>query len=119
MTRLFSPFCNALRQAPRAHLITQQSTRLLSISAVRMGEGDTGGIRYGGAAHGDAFNKREKAAEDLYIRQREADIVKLLKEKIAKKESLLEAEKKLLAELEVQYGDEAEEALRTRYSRNV
>ncbi|KIW08610.1 uncharacterized protein PV09_00569 [Verruconis gallopava] len=43
-----------------------------------MAEGDTGAPR----ATGDAFTKREKAAEEMYIRQEEQAKLKALREKI-------------------------------------
>lgn len=76
-------------------------TRALSVSAARMSEGATGGTRSGGEAQAyvclmfssrkmrnisermltrffvpasrDAFNKREKANEDFYVRQKERE----------------------------------------------
>lgn len=59
------------------------STRAITTSAVRMGAGDTGAPRAGGAAQGDAFTKREQASEDYAIRQREIEKLKALKEKVA------------------------------------
>jgi hypothetical protein len=48
---------------------TSTSTRSFSALTRRMAEGDTGATRSGGAASGDAFNKREQADESLYIRR--------------------------------------------------
>ncbi|KAL4775586.1 mitochondrial ATPase inhibitor, IATP-domain-containing protein [Aspergillus nidulans var. acristatus] len=42
-------------------------TRPFSAIAPRMGEGDTGAPRPGGAAHSDAWQKRETAQENLYM----------------------------------------------------
>ncbi|MCJ1326807.1 hypothetical protein MMC10_003473 [Thelotrema lepadinum] len=47
-----------------------------------MGEGDTGGVRSGGAAAGDAFSKREMASEDYSVKQREKEKLLALKAKI-------------------------------------
>ncbi|MCJ1245865.1 hypothetical protein MMC30_003069 [Trapelia coarctata] len=47
--------------------------RALSVSFARMAEGDVGGIRAGGSASSDAFNKREKANEDYYVKQKEKE----------------------------------------------
>lgn len=55
-----------------------------------MGAGDTGAVRSGGVAQGDAFNKREKAQEDLGIRQREQEKLKELKEKLKQQRSDLD-----------------------------
>jgi ATPase inhibitor, mitochondrial len=75
----------AAKPALRSSLISQQRT--FAVSAFRMGEGDTGATRSGGAAssyvsnstkhakltgiNSDAFNKREKANEDYAIKARE------------------------------------------------
>ncbi|KAL8761778.1 MAG: hypothetical protein Q9184_002139 [Pyrenodesmia sp. 2 TL-2023] len=63
-----------------------------------MAEGDTGGIRSGGAAQGDAFSKREKANEDFYVRDQEMQKLRALKKKI-------EEHKKHLEELEKNVSD--------------
>ncbi|ODV74981.1 uncharacterized protein CYBJADRAFT_166752 [Cyberlindnera jadinii NRRL Y-1542] len=56
--------------------------------------GATGATRQDGST--DAFNKREKAQEDLYIRQHEKEQLEALKESLKKqKESLDELEKKI------------------------
>ncbi|KAJ5103332.1 hypothetical protein N7532_003861 [Penicillium argentinense] len=57
--------------------------RSFSAIAPRMGEGDTGAPRSGGAAAGDQFTKREAAQEALYIREKELDKLHALKKKIA------------------------------------
>ncbi|GJJ68750.1 ATPase inhibitor, mitochondrial [Entomortierella parvispora] len=44
--------------------------------------------------YSDTFNKREKAAEDQYARQKEAEQIKQLKEALAKKEKEIEELKK-------------------------
>ncbi|KAL8922699.1 MAG: hypothetical protein Q9208_005012 [Pyrenodesmia sp. 3 TL-2023] len=63
-----------------------------------MAEGDTGGIRSGGAAQGDAFVKREKANEDFYVRDQEMQKLRALKKKI-------DEHKKHLEELEKNVSD--------------
>lgn len=68
-------------------------TARFSVVARRMADGDVGGTRSGGAAQGDAFSKREKASEDLYVRQNEQEKLRALKAKIAKAEKDLEADK--------------------------
>ncbi|KAJ5389954.1 uncharacterized protein N7496_001022 [Penicillium cataractarum] len=57
-------------------------TRSFSIAAPRMGEGDTGAPRSGGAAAGDSFTKREAAQEALYIREKELEKLAQLRKKI-------------------------------------
>ncbi|KAI4244598.1 MAG: hypothetical protein LQ352_006763 [Teloschistes flavicans] len=47
--------------------------RTISTTATRMAEGDTGGVRAGGQAQGDAFSKREQASEDYFVRQKEME----------------------------------------------
>ena len=74
-----------------------------------MAEGDTGAWRAGGIAHSDAFNRREKAAEDMYIKEREVKIMALLKEKIARQEAKLSKDRLILSTMEDQYGRIVEE----------
>lgn len=74
-----------------------------------MAEGDTGSLRSGGVRDADAWSRREKAAEDLYIKGREKAIMQLLKEKIEKQEAALQKDRLILAEMEDQYGHVAEE----------
>ena len=69
-----------------------------------MGEGATGSIRSGGERSADSFSRREKAAEDMYIREREKQIVILLKEKIAEQEAVLARDREVLRRMEDQYG---------------
>jgi len=58
--------------------------RYFSTSALRLFEGATGSgsSRPTGIAGGDAFTKREAAAEDLYIRQEERAKLLAIKEKL-------------------------------------
>ena len=74
-----------------------------------MAEGDTGSVRAGGSRSADAWNKREKAAEDLYIYEREKQIMALMKEKIAKQEEQLAKDRAVLNAMEDQYGHQAED----------
>ena len=73
-----------------------------------MAEGDTGGIRHGGEKSADTWSKREKAAEDMYIRQREKEIMVLLREKIRAQQVQLEKDQAVLSQMEDQYGHHAE-----------
>ncbi|MCJ1224737.1 hypothetical protein MMC12_001382 [Toensbergia leucococca] len=78
------------------------ATRSLSSTAVRMAgdEGATGGIRSGGAAQGDAFSKREKAGEDMYVREQEMQKLRTLKKNIEdQKKHLEELDKNVDAQL--------------------
>lgn len=61
-------------------------------------------MRRGGEAQSDSWTRREKAAEDYYIRQREKDLMKMLKEKIAAQEVLLEKDREVLRAMQEQYG---------------
>lgn len=79
-------------------------TRCLSITATKLRDGDTGAIRPGGDRTGDSWSRREKAAEDLYIRGREKAILQLLKEKIIKQEEALAKDRAMLSAMEDQYG---------------
>lgn len=76
-----------------------------------MAEGDTGGIRHGGEKSMDTWSKREKAAEDMYIRQREKEIMALLREKIMAQQVQLEKDLAVLAAMEDQYGHHAEKVV--------
>ncbi|EPS30327.1 hypothetical protein POX_b02662 [Penicillium oxalicum] len=58
-------------------------TRSFSVAVPRMGEGDTGAPRAGGAASGDSFTKREAAQEALYIREKEMEKLAQLRKKIS------------------------------------
>ncbi|BCS29129.1 uncharacterized protein APUU_70699A [Aspergillus puulaauensis] len=57
-------------------------TRPFSAIAPRMGEGDTGATRAGGAQASDQFQKREAAQESLYIHQKEQERLLALKKKV-------------------------------------
>jgi len=61
--------------------------------------GSVGGIRPGGSAQGDSFSKREKAAEDKYIREREAEKLKLLRERLKKHEEQLDELEKSIKDI--------------------
>jgi hypothetical protein len=76
---------------------------------LRQAEGDTGGMRSGGSRQHDTWTRREKAAEDLYIYEKEKSIVQLMKEKIAEQEAKLAKDRGILNAMEDQYGHAAEE----------
>ncbi|KAL4952002.1 mitochondrial ATPase inhibitor, IATP-domain-containing protein [Aspergillus filifer] len=74
-----------LRQSIARPLTTSSRAilaRPFSAIAPRMGEGDTGATRSGGAAASDSFQKREKAQEGAYIHQKEQEKLAALKKKI-------------------------------------
>ncbi|KAL1958412.1 hypothetical protein VTO42DRAFT_4513 [Malbranchea cinnamomea] len=64
--------------------------RSFSVAAVRMGEGDTGSIRPGGTASGDAWTKKESAQENIYMKQREMEKLKAIREKLKKQREHLD-----------------------------
>lgn len=80
--------------------------RSFCLTSKRLAEGDTGATRYGGQQSSDAFTRREKAAEDMYIKEREKEIVLLLREKIAKQQEQLAKDMAMLAAMEDQYGQD-------------
>ena len=94
---------------PTALRSLRTSIRPFSIAARRMAEGDTGGMRRGGERSADTWTRREKAAEDMYIKEREKEIVLLLKEKIAKQKEQLAKDQAVLSAMEDQYGHAAED----------
>ncbi|KAJ5551562.1 hypothetical protein N7535_000493 [Penicillium sp. DV-2018c] len=67
-------------------------TRSFSVAVPRMGEGDTGAPRSGGGgpSSGDSFTKREAAQESLYIREKELEKLKQLKQSIQQQRKHLE-----------------------------
>ncbi|KAJ9626923.1 ATPase inhibitor [Taxawa tesnikishii (nom. ined.)] len=75
------------------------ATRSFSSITRRMAAGDTGAPRSGGAAHSDAFTKREEASEALYIRQHEKEKLAALKKKIADQEAQLAKDRQEAEEL--------------------
>ncbi|KAK5937586.1 ATPase inhibitor [Knufia obscura] len=78
--------------------LTRAPIRSFSAAAVRTAEGDTGGVRSGGVASSDSFNKREAASENKFIREREMETLRQLKEK-------LRAQRKHLDELDAHISD--------------
>ena len=85
-------------------VVVRSSTRALSASAIRMAEGDTGSMpRTGG---GDAFQKREKAAEDYAIREREKMKLLELKKKLAEQQAHLKTLSDHIDEITKEQGGE-------------
>jgi len=102
-----------LKHIPRPtilkHLIPRPvHSRTFTTAPRLMAEGDTGGIRHGGEKSADTWSRREKAAEDMYIRQREKEIMALLREKIRAQQLQLEKDRAVLSQMEDQYGHHTE-----------
>lgn len=103
---------NSLRVAHVGRAAIRMPTthiRCFTIATRKLAEGDTGGLRRGGQQSADGWTRREKAAEDMYIKEREKAIVQLLREKIAKQEEQLAKDLAMLAAMEDQYGNIAQE----------
>ncbi|CAG8974161.1 hypothetical protein HYALB_00002800 [Hymenoscyphus albidus] len=81
-------------------------TRAFSITTRAMAAGDTGAVRPGGSAQGDAFNKREKANEDYAIREREKEKLLELRKKLAEQQGHLKKLEEHLDELSKTSGGE-------------
>ncbi|KAH0835324.1 hypothetical protein AYO21_01546 [Fonsecaea monophora] len=80
--------------------------RSFSITAMRASEGDTGGLRSGGSAAGDAFTRREQASETKFIREKEMESLRKLKEKLAQQRKHLDELDEHIQELERDAGGE-------------
>ncbi|KAI9719276.1 MAG: hypothetical protein M1812_003606 [Candelaria pacifica] len=52
--------------------------------------GETGGTRSGGEAASDAFQKREKAGEDFYVKRQEKEKLLALKDKLRQQKAHLD-----------------------------
>ncbi|KAK5013931.1 ATPase inhibitor [Cryomyces antarcticus] len=68
--------------------------------------GETGAPRSGGAAQADAFTKREKGAEDLFIRQEERTKLLALREKLKQQRKHLDELDKHIDDLTKEQGGE-------------
>lgn len=75
------------------------SPRSFSTAARRMAGGDTGAPRSGGAANSDAFTKREEASENLYMKQRERE---MLQQRIAKNKQQVADDEAAMKKLEAE-----------------
>lgn len=88
-------FARSVRSTPLAlKTLSSTSVRTFSATAITSAEGDTGSQRPGGAASGDAFTSREKASEDLYVRQQLQSKVDKLKKQTQEAEDQLAASDK-------------------------
>jgi len=73
-----------------------------------MAEGDlgSGANRSGGEKGGDAFTRRERGSEDMYIKQEERNKLQLLKEKLQKQQEHIEQIKNNIDDIVRQSGGE-------------
>ncbi|ERS98399.1 hypothetical protein HMPREF1624_05183 [Sporothrix schenckii ATCC 58251] len=78
------------------------TARTFATSAIRMGEGDTGAPR----PTADAFTRREKAAEDYAIRQREKEKLLQLRQKLKEQQAHLDQLAQHIDELTREQGGE-------------
>ncbi|KAL1977544.1 hypothetical protein VTN31DRAFT_403 [Thermomyces dupontii] len=76
--------------------------RPFSVAAVRMGEGDTGAPRI----HPDQFTRREAAQENLYVREKELEKLRALKEKLKEQRKHLDELDKHIDQLTREQGGE-------------
>lgn len=106
-----------IRILPRAiKMAAVTPLRTFTSTAHRSAEGDTGSVRRGGEAQADSWTRREKAAENLYIKTREKEIMTLLREKIAAQEESLAKDRATLAAMEDVYGHISEQMANERAS---
>jgi len=69
-------------------------------SQQRLNEGDTGGVRQGGAASSDSFNRREQVLENMYFKQHEMENIRKIREKLASQRIQLDEVESHLDEME-------------------
>jgi hypothetical protein len=86
-----------------------RTIRPFSATALQLAEGDTGSVRQGGQRSGDTWSRREKALEDMYIKEREKEIIAMLREKIAAQVKALDKDRLMLNQMEDHFGHVAEE----------
>ncbi|KAK9478259.1 mitochondrial ATPase inhibitor, IATP-domain-containing protein [Lipomyces japonicus] len=81
--------------------LTVRRAASVRVSAIRAySEGSTGSPRAGGERSGDSFTKREKAQEDLYVRQLEKEKLKALRDSLQKQREHLDELEAHLNDLE-------------------
>ncbi|RVX74776.1 hypothetical protein B0A52_01053 [Exophiala mesophila] len=85
---------------------TPSTRRAFSASVYRAAEGDTGAPRSGGVASSDAFTRREQASEAKYIREKEMESIKKIREKLKAQHKHLKDLEAHLDELESSKGGE-------------
>ncbi|KAE8351454.1 mitochondrial ATPase inhibitor, IATP-domain-containing protein [Aspergillus coremiiformis] len=81
-------------------------SRSFSALAPKMGEGDTGAPRAGGAAQSDQFTKREAAQENLYIHEKEREKLLALRKKVQEQREHLDELDKHIEDLTKNQGGE-------------
>ncbi|RAL00591.1 uncharacterized protein BO80DRAFT_425410 [Aspergillus ibericus CBS 121593] len=81
-------------------------TRSFSALTPRMGAGDTGAPRAGGAQHSDSFTKREAAQEGRYIHDKEMEKLRLLRAKVQEQRKHLDELDKHIDEITKNQGGE-------------
>ncbi|KAK5075921.1 hypothetical protein LTR24_009763 [Lithohypha guttulata] len=81
--------------------LTRAPIRSFSVAAIRPAEGDTGGVRSGGSA-----TSREAASENKFIREREMETLRQLKEKLKAQRKHLDDLDAHITDLESQKGGE-------------
>lgn len=84
-----------LRNGLRLSIVSprQQAGRVCVLNLSRtMAEGATGSgaSRAGGIAQGDSFTRREKAQEDLYMKQKEQEKLTMLRQKLKEQRAHLD-----------------------------
>jgi len=89
-----------------ARINTRPVQRSFSAAALRAAAGDTGSTRPGGQVQGDSFTKREAAAENKFIREKEMESLRKLKEKLSVQRQHLDELDKHIKELEKDSGGE-------------
>lgn len=82
--------------------------RFLTTTSKLMSSGDTGSgySRPGGERAGDAFTKRERAAEDRFIKQEERAKLLAIREKLAAQKKHIEELDKHIEDLTKEHGGE-------------
>ncbi|OKL56504.1 hypothetical protein UA08_08325 [Talaromyces atroroseus] len=82
------------------------ATRSFSVASVRMGEGDTGAPRAGGVLSGDQFTRREAAQENRYVKEKELEKLRHLKQKLSEQRKHLDELDKHIDALTKEQGGE-------------
>ncbi|KAF2714022.1 hypothetical protein K504DRAFT_488280 [Pleomassaria siparia CBS 279.74] len=98
-------FRTAITQAARplaARRFISTTTRVMA------GETGSGSSRPGGSRQGDAFSKREAAAEELYIRSEEKARLKAIKERLQQERKHIDALEKHIDEVTKDDGGQGE-----------
>lgn len=89
-----------IQTACRSSIKTPAFCQSFSSARPSLREGDTGGVRSGGIAAADTFNRREHVIEDLYVKQHELENIKKLREKLAAQRKHLDEVENHINEME-------------------